>query len=262
MVDRSGSRRRRSDPVVAAALRAGRIVAVKGLGGYHLAVAATLPPAVAALRSRKHREERPFAVMARDLATARRLAEIDADEARLLTSPRRPIVLLRRRADAPLAEAVAPGNRFVGIMLPYTPLHHLLGLVFGEPIVLTSGNVSDEPIAYTDDDAFARLDGIADYFLTHDRPIHIRTDDSVTRVFRGAELPIRRSRGSAPLCPPASPRSLPRHSSPVLSAYSGWSHFIDSQLALQVGRPRWTSFRQGLPGVTPHRPPPALDPDV
>jgi hydrogenase maturation protein HypF len=214
MVDRSGTPQS-GDPIqsCAAALRAGYIVAVKGLGGYHLAVAATLPHAVAALRGRKHREERPFAVMARDLATARRLAEIDADEARLLTSARRPIVLLRRRADAPLADAVAPGNRFVGIMLPYTPLHHLLGLVFGEPIVLTSGNVSDEPIAYADDDAFARLDGIADYFLTHDRPIHIRTDDSVTRVFRGAELLVRRSRGSAPQ-PLALPWRAPR---PILA---------------------------------------------
>jgi hydrogenase maturation protein HypF len=214
LLDRGGATQS-GDPIqsCAAALRAGRIVAVKGLGGYHLAVAATLPQAVAALRARKHREDRPFAIMARDLAAARRLAEIDAAEAQLLSSPRRPIVLLQRRADAPLADAVAPGNRFIGVMLPYTPLHHLLGLLFGEPIVLTSGNVSDEPIAYTDDDALSRLGGIADYVLTHDRPIHIRTDDSVTRVFRGAELTIRRSRGSAP-----QPLTLPwRAPRPILA---------------------------------------------
>jgi hydrogenase maturation protein HypF len=182
----------------ASRLRSGHVVAVKGLGGYHLAALAADPSAVSALRSRKRREDRPFAVMARDLDEARRIADFDADEAALLASPCRPIVLLRRRSSAPLAEAVAPGNRFVGVMLAYTPLHHLLSRHTAQPIVLTSGNLSDEPIAYADDDALQRLRGIADFFLVHDRPIHVRADDSVARVFRGRPLAIRRSRGSAP----------------------------------------------------------------
>jgi hydrogenase maturation protein HypF len=188
------------DPIAAAAgvLRAGAVLAVKGLGGYHLAVDAREEAAARRLRSRKHREDKPFAVMVPDLDAARRLCLLDLAAERLLTGPRRPIVLLPRRPDAPVAEAVAPGNRELGIMLPYTPLHHLLARELGRPYVLTSGNVSEEPIAYRDDDAFKRLSGIADAFLTHDRPIHIRTDDSVVRVVRGREVPLRRSRGYAP----------------------------------------------------------------
>ena len=185
------------------ALAAGRVLAVKGLGGYHLAVDAASDQAAGLLRSRKHREDKPFAVMAADLAAARALCEVDDLAASLLASPRRPIVLLPRRDGArpgslPLAAAVAPGNRQLGVMLPYTPLHHLLLRDFGRPIVLTSGNVSDEPIAYRDDDALSRLGGLADAFLTHDRPIHIRTDDSVVRPFRGRETVLRRSRGYVP----------------------------------------------------------------
>ena len=179
-------------------LRDGRVLAVKGLGGYHLAAAASCEPAVAALRARKHREDKPFAVMAADLAAARRLAEVDDAAASLLTSPARPIVLLPRRADAGVAASAAPGNAQLGIMLAYTPLHHLLLAETGEPVVLTSGNVSDEPIAYRDGDALDRLGAIADAFLTHDRAIHIRTDDSVMRVFRGRPMPVRRSRGYVP----------------------------------------------------------------
>ncbi|HVE31571.1 MAG TPA: carbamoyltransferase HypF [Mycobacteriales bacterium] len=188
------------DPVAAAAdvLAGGGILAVKGLGGYHLAVDAAAEPAVAALRERKHREERPLAVMAADLATAGRLVELDPTAVDLLTGRRRPIVLLPRRPDAPLAPSVAPGNRDVGLMLPYTPLHHLLAAALGRPFVLTSGNVSDEPIAYADDDAATRLAGIADAVLRHDRTIHTRVDDSVVRVTRGRATPIRRSRGYAP----------------------------------------------------------------
>jgi hydrogenase maturation protein HypF len=185
-----------------AALAAGQVLAVKGLGGYHLAVDAASEQAAALLRSRKHREDKPFAVMAADLAAARALCEVDDVAASLLTSPRRPIVLLPRRDDGPgtprLAAAVAPGNRQLGVMLPYTPLHHLLLRDFARPMVLTSGNVSDEPIAYQDADALARLGGVADVFLTHDRPIHIRTDDSVVRPFRGRETVLRRSRGYVP----------------------------------------------------------------
>ena len=182
----------------AAMLRAGRIVGVKGLGGYHLAADAASEEAVAKLRARKHREDKPFAILAADLAAVRRLVVVDDVAASLLESQARPIVLLSRRPDADVAAAVAPGNRQLGIMLPYTPLHHLLLEAVGRPLVLTSGNVSDEPIAYRDEDALARLGGIADAFLTHDRAIHIRTDDSVARVVGGRPTLIRRSRGYVP----------------------------------------------------------------
>jgi hydrogenase maturation protein HypF len=192
------------DPLPAAAelLRRGRILAVKGLGGYHLAADAACEQAVAALRQRKHREDKPFAVMAADLAAAVELAEVDAVAAALLTSPARPIVLLPRREKAgpgtAVAPATAPGNRQLGVMLPYTPLHHLLLEAVARPIVLTSGNVSDEPIVYRDDEARETLKGIADAFVTHDRAIHVRTDDSVARAFRGRPMLLRRSRGYVP----------------------------------------------------------------
>jgi len=186
-----------ADPTAAAAaaLRAGAVVAVKGLGGYHLAALASDETAVGALRGRKHREDKPFAVLVPDLAAARGLARIDPVEEEALTSRRAPIVLMRRRRDAALAPSVAPGNRYVGVLVPYTPLHHLLAADVGAPIVLTSGNVSDEPIAYRD---AAPLHPIADAVLDHDRAIHTRADDSVVRVERGRVLPIRRSRGFAP----------------------------------------------------------------
>ncbi|HEY4703971.1 MAG TPA: carbamoyltransferase HypF, partial [Streptosporangiaceae bacterium] len=194
------------DPVTQAAglLREGQILAIKGLGGYHLAVDATSDKAAAALRERKHREDKPFAVMVADVAAARALCEVDATAERLLTSARRPIVLLPRHLaeevgpGGRVAEAVAPGNRQLGVMLPYTPLHHLLLRAIAGPIVLTSGNVSDEPIAYRDRDAYERLSPIADAFLTHDRAIHIRTDDSVARGFIKKEIVLRRSRGYVP----------------------------------------------------------------
>ena len=199
LLDAAGTERD-GDPIAAAAamLAAGRIVGLKGLGGYHLAVDAGHESAAATLRSRKHREDKPFALMAADVEAAARLCAVDQASAALLTSGRRPIVLLPRRADAPVAASVAPGGRQLGVMLPYTPLHHLLLRALGRPMVLTSGNVSDEPIAYDDEDALARLAGIADAFLTHDRPIHMRADDSVVRGFRGREMIIRRSRGYAP----------------------------------------------------------------
>jgi len=198
----SDGRRLDGDPVAATAelLGQGSVVAIKGLGGFHLAADATQEGAVERLRSRKHREERPFAVMVRDLEAARRLAEVDDAEAALLTGPERPIVLVRRRArpDPALSVEVAPRTRELGLLLPYTPLHHLLAAGLDRPFVLTSGNVSDEPIAYLDDDAVERLAGIADAFLLHDRPIATRTDDSVLRVALGSTLPIRRSRGFTP----------------------------------------------------------------
>ncbi|MBX6311318.1 MAG: carbamoyltransferase HypF [Isosphaeraceae bacterium] len=189
------------DPLAYAieALRLGKIVALKGLGGYHLACLASDDRAVAELRRRKHRDEKPLALMVRDLPGAQALCEISAAEQALLTSPRRPIVLLRRRPEAPVAEGVAPRNPYLGVLLPYTPLHHLLlHDLDGAPLVMTSGNRSDEPIAYDDLDARERLAGIADRFLTNDRPIHLRCDDAVTRLVAGAELPLRRSRGDAP----------------------------------------------------------------
>jgi hydrogenase maturation protein HypF len=188
------------EPLARAAelLRQGRVLAVKGLGGYHLAVDARSEEAAAALRARKHREDKPFAVLVADLAAARRLCEVDAAAADLLTSQSRPIVLLPRLPGASIAAATAPANRQLGIMLPYTPLHHLLIEEVARPLVLTSGNVSDEPICYLDADALARLGTIADGFLTHDRAIHIRTDDSVARVFRGRPMLLRRSRGYVP----------------------------------------------------------------
>ncbi|MEO3809258.1 carbamoyltransferase HypF [Sphaerisporangium sp. B11E5] len=188
------------DPVAgcAALLRDGGVVAVKGLGGYHLAVLASDEAAASALRRRKHREDKPFAVMVADVRQAALLCEVDDLAAALLSDGARPIVLLPRLDGGPVAPSVAPGNRHLGLMLPYAPPHHLLLAATGEPIVLTSGNVSDEPIAYEDADAFTRLAGIADVFLTHDRPIHVRTDDSVVRPFGGRGMLLRRSRGHVP----------------------------------------------------------------
>jgi hydrogenase maturation protein HypF len=193
-----------ADPVAAAAgeLARGAIVAVKGIGGYHLACDAENAAAVDALRARKHREDRPFALMVGDLGAARELVELDAGEEALLCSAARPIVLAACRRGAPVADGVAPAARELGVMLAYTPLHHLLlhdfAALGGRALVLTSGNVADEPIAYDDDDARERLAGIADCFLVHNRPIHIRTDDSVVRIVGGERLTIRRSRGYVP----------------------------------------------------------------
>jgi hydrogenase maturation protein HypF len=200
------------DPILATArlLRDGALVAIKGIGGYHLAALASRADAVDALRGRKHREDKPFAVMVPDLEWACRLGSVGSGEEGALTSPARPIVLLERRPDAPVAAGVAPGNRSIGVMLPYTPLHHLLAVDAGEPFVLTSGNVSDEPIAFHDEDARQRLEGIADGFLVHDRPIHMRVDDSVVRVVEGRPMALRRSRGFAP-SPVTVPWAFPRH---------------------------------------------------
>ncbi len=187
------------DPIalVAGALCGGKIAALKGLGGHHLACDARDGPAVAELRRRKHRDEKPFAIMVPDEDSAAALAEVGPSERALLGSPQRPIVLLQRLPGI-VAEGVAPGNPRLGVMLPYTPLHHLLmRAVGGIPLVMTSGNRSDEPIAYRDD-AADKLAGIADLFLVHDRAIHVRCDDSVTRLVDGEEQPVRRSRGYAP----------------------------------------------------------------
>ena len=200
LLERDGTVVESDDPLrtAVADLLDGRILAIKGLGGYHLACRADSDEAVAGLRARKHREDRPFALLVANVAAARELAEIGAGEERLLASRERPIVLARRLPDAAVADAVAPRAPELGIMLPYTPLHQLLADDTGVPLVMTSGNVSDEPIAFDDADARERLAPIADRYLVHDRPIATRTDDSVVRVVRERPLLLRRSRGYVP----------------------------------------------------------------
>jgi hydrogenase maturation protein HypF len=200
-------------PEAAARLRAGAIVAVKGLGGYHLAVDARSEPAVQRLRARKRRPARPLAVMVADLQQARSLCHLSPQEEELLAGPRRPVVLLARRPEADLAPSVAPGVDTLGLLLPYTPLHHLLLADFGGPLVMTSGNLSDEPLACGDQEALDRLGGIADFFLAHDRPIEVRCDDSVVRLAGGRPVLLRRSRGWVPQPVPL-PLEAPR---PILA---------------------------------------------
>ncbi len=276
-----------SDPVVGsdaaiaaaqAALARGEIVAIKGLGGYHLACDAGSDAAVERLRARKHRFEKPFAVMARDLDVARALARVDSSEAALLSSAQRPIVLLRRRtgpAEAAISTLVAPGNPRLGVLLPYTPLHHLLFAPVPEAgdrapapnvLVMTSGNLTDEPICYEDDDARRRLGSIADAWLLHDRPIHVPCDDSVLEIDpgSGSELPLRRSRGYAPL-----PLRLPFSSAPTLAVggelkntfclTTGRDAFMSQHIGDMGSLETWAAFERstrqlgGLYGITAPR---------
>jgi len=192
-----------NDGIEAAAilLRRGLIVAVKGLGGYQLACDATHAAAVSRLRDAKHRETKPFALMVRDLDVIRRYCAMSPEEARLLASPAAPIVLLRATGDA-LPETVAPGLTTLGFMLPTTPLHLLLLRHMERPVVMTSGNLTDEPQIIDDDEALSRLGGIADFVLTHDRAIATRVDDSVMRMMAGAPRVLRRARGFAPAAIP------------------------------------------------------------
>ena len=185
-------------------LHQGQIVALRGLGGFHLACDAQNAPSVECLRERKRRSDKPFALMVRDLATVERLCFVNQADRELLLSPRRPIVILPRRAGNGIPDAVSPHNHTLGVMLPYTPLHYLL---FGEStsdppeftaLVMTSGNMSEEPIVTRNEEAWPRLDAIADWFLLHNRDIYMRADDSVVRSFEGRPLVIRRSRGYAP----------------------------------------------------------------
>ncbi|MEW5982498.1 MAG: carbamoyltransferase HypF [Acidobacteriota bacterium] len=188
------------DPIKEAArlLRQGLIVAVKGLGGFHLACDATSGTAVVELRRRKRRDAKPFAIMAATPEEAERLGDISRTERALLESAERPIVIVDRRPESGLAANVAPHNPTVGLMLPYTPLHHLLLHDTGLPLVMTSGNLGEEPLAYRNDEALARLAGIADAFLLHDREIETRCDDSVARVIASRPTVFRRSRGYVP----------------------------------------------------------------
>ena len=214
----------------AAALRAGKIVAVKGLGGFHLMVDARNDDAVAELRRRKQREEKPFALMALSLGEALRLCAASEVEERLLHSPECPIVLLRRRLGTiHLAPAIAPGNPMLGVMLPSTPLHHLLLRELGFPVVATSGNLSEEPICTDEREALERLAGIADLFLVHDRPILRHVDDSIVREVAGRELVLRRARGFAPL-PIAVAGELP----PVLAVGAQQKNTIAAAIGDQV----------------------------
>ena len=229
----------------AAVLREGGILAVKGLGGYHLACDAGNEESVARLRARKHREEKPFALMS---AEPELLGELAPEEEELLRSSAAPVVLIRRRAGAPVAPSVAPGTDWLGVMRPYTPLHHLLCSDFGGPMVMTSGNRSDEPIACDDDEARERLGGIADTFLVHDRPIHRRCEDSVVR----AAFPIRRSRGHAPGAlplPVPAPRAIVATGAELKSTFCvAREHeaFVSPHLGDLDTQLSWRAFRDDL----------------
>jgi len=232
------------DPIrqAADALRAGRIVALKGLGGFHLTVDARKSDAIHRLRMRKHREAKPLAVMFPTLDCVREYCQASSAEARLLQSPQAPIVLLKQRADAAahaLPPAVAPGNPCLGVMLPYTPLHHLLLSELDFPVVMTSGNLSDEPICTNEQEAFTRLRGIADCFLVHNRPIERHVDDSIVRVVLGRELILRRARGYAPL-PISLAEDLER--GPDLL---GVGAHLKNTVALGMGRHVWVSQHVG-----------------
>jgi len=189
------------DPIEKAAelLKEGYIVAIRGLGGFHLAVDAENSDAVVRLRQRKHREEKPLALMSYDLDRIRRYAHIEPDEKVLLTSLQRPIVLVKKRNSNPLSHEISPHNINFGAMLPYTPLHYLLLSYDFTALVMTSGNISEEPIAIDNEEAFERLIAIADYFLVHNRDIYLRSDDSIVSRVAGATRSIRRSRGYIPV---------------------------------------------------------------
>lgn len=215
----------------AEAIRAGRIVAVKGLGGFHLMVDARNENAVLKLRERKRREEKPLAIMYPRVYAVRGDCELSELEERLLRSPESPIVLLRKRASSRsgICGAVAPRNPYLGVMLPYTPLHHLLMRELGFPAVATSGNLSDEPICIDEHEAVGRLQKIADCFLVHDRPIVRHADDSIVRVVMGRELVLRRARGFAPL-PVRAQETLP----PVLAVGGHLKNTIAASVGEQV----------------------------
>lgn len=246
--------------IAAQKLAQGEILAIKGLGGYHLACDALNAGAVTRLRQRKHREDKPFALMVANLETARRLCQVNADEAALLQSRQRPIVLLQQRPGGPVAPDVGPHYNTLGLMLPYTPLHELLLDAFRQQfdpnrpavLVMTSGNISDEPIAYQDDDALTRLSSIADGWLIHNREIHIRCDDSVVRVAGGGQQMFRRSRGYVPRpIRLAQPFPLPLlacggHLKNTFCLAKGQQAFISHHIGDLENLETLTSFREGI----------------
>ena len=225
----------------AEAIRQGKIVAVKGLGGFHLMVAAHNEDAVRRLRKLKHREEKPFALMFPSLASVKASCEVSPLEERLLRSPESPIVLLRIHVSrftfhaSPLSPSLAPDNPYLGVMLPYTPLHHLLMSALGFPVVATSGNLSDEPICTDEHEALERLGGIADLLLVHNRPIVRHVDDSIARVMMGRELVLRRARGYAPL-PISLPPSIGNWQSAIGNSVLAVGAHLKNTVALSVGR--------------------------
>ena len=235
----------------ASAIREGLIVGVKGLGGFHLMADAANESAVQRLRQRKRREEKPFALMFPSLQDVTRHAIVDAMEERLLCSPEAPIVLLRRNDSDELAKSIAPRNPYLGAMLPYTPLHHLLMCELGIPVVATSGNISDEPICTHEQEAVLRLQGIADFFLVHNRPIVRHVDDSVARVMAGRELVLRRARGFAPLpvmLREASPDvvAVGAHQKNAIAASVGDQVFISQHIGDLETVPAYGAFEQVL----------------
>ena len=202
LLDPAGNRQAENDQALITAsslLRAGKIIAIKGIGGFQLLADAANQDAIQRLRTRKHRPQKPFALMAEDLATAQEICFINDLEQQALASYAAPIVLLKRRDRAPVAEAVAPNTNLLGVMLAYSPLHHLLLNDFGAPVVATSGNRQNEPICIDNDQALLRLAGIADYFLIHNRPILRPLDDSIVRFIGGKITCLRRARGYTPL---------------------------------------------------------------
>ena len=214
LCDSHGSPLPTADPLrsAVALLKDGKILAIKGLGGFLLACDARSEAAVQELRRRKVRPDKPFAVMLADLADARIHCRVSQEEERLLLSPESPIVLLPWEENSAIAEAVAPGQKYLGVMLPYTPLHHLLLGEASIPLVMTSGNLSEEPIAKDNEEALSRLNKIADAFLYHDRDIYVQYDDSVTAVVGGSAVILRRARGYAPF-----PVALPFSLKPILA---------------------------------------------
>ncbi|RKY87220.1 carbamoyltransferase HypF, partial [candidate division KSB1 bacterium] len=200
LIDNNGNKIVDSNPLMKTIelLKNGRIVAIKGLGGFHLACDAENDYAVKTLRKRKHREEKPLAIMSENLDIIESFARVSLEEKKLLCSPQRPIVLLRKKIPNSISGYISPGNNYFGVMLPYTPLHYILLRGNFKALVMTSGNLTEEPIAFENMDALKRLNKIADYFLVHNREIYIRNDDSVYRIFNKKTYPIRRSRGYVP----------------------------------------------------------------
>ena len=231
-----GAGHARPIPLAASALRSGQIVALKGIGGFQLLVDARNEQAVARLRRLKRREEKPFALMMPSVEMVRGCCEVAAAEEALLHSMAAPIVLLRPKEEAGVAPSVAKSSPYLGVMLPYSPLHHLLMRECGFPVVATSGNLSDEPIAVDNDEARSRLGGIADLFVMHDRPIARPCDDSVVRLARGRETVLRRARGYAPL-----PVRIPEELPPVLAVGA----HLKNTVAIAVGRQVFVSQHVG-----------------